>query len=116
MHEYALVRALLQHVETAARAHRATAAQRVVVRIGALAGVERALFASAYAHCRAGTICARAELVIAAEDVLWRCAACGASIVNGRALTCAMCGGAAELAAGDALVLERIDLEVPGDV
>jgi hydrogenase nickel incorporation protein HypA/HybF len=87
-----------------------------MVRIGPLAGVERTLFASAYEVCRVGTICQDAELVIADEDVVWSCAACGEPIAAGQELSCCTCGLPARLVGGDALVLERIELEVPDDV
>jgi hydrogenase nickel incorporation protein HypA/HybF len=116
MHEYALVQALLQRVEAEAQSRGATAAHRIVVRIGPLAGVEPTLFASAYELCRSDTICRDAELVIADEDVTWRCTGCGAPIAAGRVLSCPTCGWPAGLAGGDALVLERIELEVPDHV
>jgi hydrogenase nickel incorporation protein HypA/HybF len=116
VHEYGLVQALMQRVEAEARIRRATAAHRIVVRIGPLAGVDRELFTGAYDLCRPGTICQDAELVIADEDVTWCCAACGAPIAAGGALTCPTCGWPARLVGGDALVLERIELEVPDHV
>jgi hydrogenase nickel incorporation protein HypA/HybF len=116
MHEYSLVQALLQRVEEEARSRRASAVHRVTVRIGPLAGVERDLFATAYEFCRPGTLCDGAELVITGEDVMWRCAACGARIPAGSTLACPACGWPARLEGGDALVLERIELEVPQDV
>lgn len=116
MHEYSLVQALLQRVEEEARSRRASAVHRVIVRIGPLAGVERDLFATAYDLCRPGTLCDAAELVITREDVDWRCAACGAQIPDGTRLVCPACGWPARLEGGDALVLERIELEVPQHV
>jgi hydrogenase nickel incorporation protein HypA/HybF len=116
MHEYALVQALLERVEREAVAYDAAAVHRLTVRIGPLAGVDRDLFAEAYRHCRPGTRCAAAELVLATEDVVWRCGACGSSIPAGEALVCGACGFPARLAGGDALVLERIELEVPSHV
>ncbi|HXQ21827.1 MAG TPA: hydrogenase maturation nickel metallochaperone HypA [Candidatus Acidoferrales bacterium] len=116
MHEYSLVQALLQRVEEEARSRRASAVHRITVRIGPLAGVERALFATAYDFCRSGTLCDTAELVLTGEDVDWRCTACGAQIPDGTRLACPECGWPARLEGGDALILERIDLEVPQDV
>jgi len=116
MHEYSLVQALLQRVEEEARSREAVAVHRVTVRIGPLAGVERDLFATAYQMCRPGTLCDRAELVIADEDITWRCEVCDAVIPAGSALFCPTCGCPARLAGGDALMLERIELEVPRDV
>lgn len=116
MHEYSLVQALLQRVEQEARVVNATAVHHITVRIGPLAGVEAALFANAYEICRPGTLCQDADLTITSEPVAWRCDACGAAISVGSALICPRCGSPARLAAGDALVLERIELEVPEHV
>ena len=112
MHEYSLVQALLQRVGEEARAHAATAVQCVTIRIGALAGVDPTLFATAYEMCRPGTLCATADLVIVGEAITWRCEACGAVIPEGSVLTCPTCYLPARLVGGDALTLERIDLEV----
>ncbi len=116
MHEYSLVRSLLQRVEAEARSRAATAVRRITVRIGALAGVEPRLFVSAYEVCRPGTVCATADLVIATEAICWRCDTCGAVIPTGDALTCPTCRLPARLSSGDALTLERIELEVQDDV
>jgi hydrogenase nickel incorporation protein HypA/HybF len=116
MHEYSLVQALLNRVDAEARAHHATAVHRVTVRIGPLAGVERELFATAYEHCRPGTLCRDAELVIQDQAAQWQCEVCGAPIAAGDVLVCAACGMPASLAGGDELLLERIELEVPDHV
>jgi len=116
MHEYSLVQALLKRIEAEARAHGARAVHRVVVRIGPLAGVERDLFTTAFDVCREGTLCGAAELAIDGEDVEWRCESCGAAIPQGSVLACPSCNLPARLAGGDALILERIELEVPEHV
>ena len=116
MHEYSLVHALLERVEAEARARNASGVHRITVRIGPLAGVERELFVRAYDACRSGTLCGDAELMIASDAVTWRCDACGAEIPPGRVLTCPTCEWPARLVGGDALLLERIELEVPDHV
>lgn len=116
MHEYSLVQALLNRIDAEARSHGASSVHRIVVCIGPLAGVERDLFSSAFDVCREGTLCSGAELVITGEEVAWRCDACGAGIPPGSVLTCPSCGWPARLAGGDALVLERVELEVPDHV
>ena len=116
MHEYSLAQALVERVEREARAREASAVHRVTVRIGPLSGVEPALLVTAYGHLREGTLCAGAELALAGEDVVWRCEACGVVLVPGQALCCSDCGLPARLAGGDALVLERIEMEVPAHV
>ena len=116
MHEYSLAQALVERVEREARARGATAVRGVTVRIGPLSGVEPDLLLTAYGHLRVGTLCAGAELGLAGEDVVWRCEICGVVLVPGSALCCPDCGLPARLAGGDALVLERVELEVPAHV
>ena len=105
MHEYSLVQALLDRVESEARSRHASAVHRVTVRIGPLAGVERELFSKAFEIVRPGTLCDRAELVVTGDDLRWTCEVCGAAIPTGRVLVCPDCGWPARLASGDALVL-----------
>ena len=112
MHEYALVQALIGRVKSEAQARNATAVHRLTVRIGPLAGVDRDLFANAYRLSRPGTCCHAAELVLTTEAVDWRCAVCNAPIPVGDALACPTCLFPARLAGGDAIMLERIELEV----
>ena len=116
MHEYSLAQALIEQVEREARARRAVKVHQVVMRIGPLAGVETELLLTAYAHVRRGTLCDGAELRLAAEDVVWRCEACGERLPVGSALCCPGCGLPGRLTGGDALVLERIDMEIPQHV
>jgi len=112
MHEYSLVQAMLERVAHEAAAHQAVAVHRVHVRIGALAGVEEGLFATAYDVLRPGTLCAAAELVILREASVWCCPVCTEAVPADGVLACPACGWPARLASGDALVLERVDLEV----
>jgi hydrogenase nickel incorporation protein HypA/HybF len=113
MHEYSIVSALVHQVEVEARAHRALAVQRVRVRLGELAGVESELLVAAYELARAGTVCAGAELEIVAVPARWECSECSATIPRGARLTCPRCARPARLAAGEDLLLERIEMEVP---
>jgi hydrogenase nickel incorporation protein HypA/HybF len=112
MHEYSLVQALLERVTQEAAAHQAVAVHRVHVRIGALAGVEADLFATAFDMLRPGTACATAELVINHEAGVWACPICAEPVPLHGALACPACGWPARLTSGDALVLERLELEV----
>ena len=116
MHEYSLAQALVEHVERQARARGALSVHRVVVRIGPLAGVETELLTTAYDHVRVGTICASAELCVGGEEVVWVCDACGEALPSGGALCCPGCGLPGRLAGGDALILERIEMEVAANV
>ena len=112
MHEYSLVRAMVDRAEQEARARSATAISRLKVRIGTLSGVEPELFASAFTLCREG-ILSDAELEIQPSEASWACPACGAAIPAGEVLRCAACGVPARMTAGDEILLEQIEMEVP---
>jgi hydrogenase nickel incorporation protein HypA/HybF len=112
MHEYSIVQALLARVEQEARARHATAVHRLAVRIGALAGVEPELLASAYSIFKAPTLCAQAELEIHTVPASWACPQCGRAIAPGAVLRCPQCGAAARLEAGDEIILDQIEMEV----
>lgn len=112
MHEYSLIQALLNRVKAEARARQASAVSRLSVSIGELAGVERNLFASAFELCRCGTVCADAELEVEAVEARWVCRLCGRELARGEVLSCPACGASARLAAGDEIVLKRIEMEV----
>jgi hydrogenase nickel incorporation protein HypA/HybF len=112
MHEYSLVRALADRVEAEARSRQAVAVHRLTVAIGAVSGVEPALFETAFSLCREGVL-ADAELEIRRVEAAWSCPACGKEIPADAALRCACCGVDAKLAGGDELILEQIEMEVP---
>lgn len=112
MHEYSLVSALVRKAEEEARARGATAVLGLHVRVGALAGVEPTLLASAFTLCRAGLL-EGAELSVETTQAEWDCPRCGASVAAGGVLRCAACGVPARLVSGDELLLERIEMEVP---
>jgi hydrogenase nickel incorporation protein HypA/HybF len=112
MHEYSIVRSLLDRVEQEARDRGATAVHRLRVRIGELAGVEPDLLATAYQTFRERTLCAGAELDLVPVAAAWGCPRCGRPIAPGGILRCPECAVPARLAAGDDIVLERIEMEV----
>jgi Zn finger protein HypA/HybF involved in hydrogenase expression len=43
----------------------------------------------------------------------WQCPACGGEIQVGAALRCPGCGAPARLVAGEEILLERMEMEVP---
>jgi hydrogenase nickel incorporation protein HypA/HybF len=112
VHEYSLVSALVLKAEEEARARRATAVTRLRVSVGALAGVEPELLASAFTLCREGLL-AGAALEIRSVAAAWACPRCDAAVPVGAVLRCAACGLPARLVSGDELLLEQIELEVP---
>ena len=115
MHEYSIVQALVDRVAEEARARGATAVHRLSVRIGEHAGVDVELLTTAYQTFRERTICERAALHIDVVPARWACPSCGAAIETGQRLQCAICAMPARLAAGDEIILDRIEMEV-GDV
>ncbi len=112
MHEYSIVQSLLEKVEEHAEAHGATAVSRLAVRIGELSGVEADLLVTAFSLVRERTICAHAELEIAAIPARWACPRCDATVPRGAILRCPTCGDPARLASGDEIILDQIEMEV----
>ncbi len=113
MHEYAIVQALLAQVEAAAQAAGATAVRTIRVRIGELAGVEVDLLRTAYATFRERGPCRTAELAVEAVAARWACPRCRRPRARGEVLRCPECSLPARLVAGDELILDRIEMEVP---
>ena len=112
MHEYSVATSLLDLVEEHVRAHAASRVLRIHVRIGEQSGVEPELLRSAWELVREASPAAAAELELHAVPVRWECRACEKTLVPTTTLRCPDCGGAAHLAAGSELFLDRIELEV----
>jgi len=113
MHEYSIVQALFDRIGDAARDRGAIAVRRVRVRIGEGAGVDVGLLRTAYDLFRVHTICERAPLDIEAVAERWTCPEGHGDIRRGQALVCPACFRPARLAAGDEIVLDQLELEVP---
>ena len=112
MHEYSVVQALIERVEAEARARGSDAVHRISVTVGAASGLDVELFETAYATFRDRTVCANAELSVNIVPVQWQCTRCALAIVEGRPLRCDRCGSTVRLAAGDEIILDRIEMEV----
>jgi hydrogenase nickel incorporation protein HypA/HybF len=113
MHEYSIVRALVERVAAEARARQAVAVHRLSIQVGELAGVDVALLTTAYETFRERTICAHAALDVRTVPARWECPGCGRAIPRGERLTCAACALPARLAAGGEILLDRVEMEVP---
>jgi len=113
VHEWSIVEALLARVEEEVQRRGAVRVHRLRVRLGALSGVEPALLASAYDVFRAGSACADASLEIVPTAARWACSRCEAEVPADGVLACPRCAAPARLAAGDEILLERIEMEVP---
>lgn len=112
MHEYSIVGALIERIEQLARERRAHAVHGVLVSLGELSGVEAELLATAFETFRERTICETAKLTILPVVARWDCPGCQQTIARGAILECPRCRRPARLAAGDEIVLERIEMEV----
>jgi len=112
MHELAVCQALLQEVERIVAERSATAADRVVVAVGPLSGVEPALLANAFTIARQGTPAANAALEIETVPVEIECGACGhRGGARANRLLCGACGGwQVRVVRGEDLMLMRVDL------
>jgi hydrogenase nickel incorporation protein HypA/HybF len=113
MHEHSLVEAIMERVVAEASARNALSVHRVSVRVGALAGVEPELLVTAFEIWREGTVCSGAVLDVVRVQAEWVCVSCRLGVPDGEALACLLCGGNVRLAAGDELLLDRIEMEVP---
>jgi hydrogenase nickel insertion protein HypA len=112
VHEYSIIQALVEKVDTIARERQAVAVRRLLVRIGELSGVECDLLQTAYTTFRDRTVCEKADLVILPIAASWKCRDCRRAVPRGEILQCRVCGAPARLAEGDEIVLERIEMEV----
>ena len=112
MHEYSIASSLLRMAEEQARAHGATRVLRLELRVGELAGVELPLLESAWSLVREGTLCDGVGLAVRPVALRWECSRCAEAVEPGLPLRCPRCEVPARLAAGDELVLDRIEMEV----
>jgi len=111
MHEYSIVQSLVDSVAAAVGARDASV-HEVHVSIGEMSGVDCGLLTTAYEVFRAGTLCEHATLTIDRIPALWHCPRCRQPIANGAFLRCVACNEPTQLAAGDEIILQRIELEV----
>jgi hydrogenase nickel incorporation protein HypA/HybF len=115
MHELSICQALLDQVERIAVEHGASAVERILLRVGPLAGVEGSLLLHAYPLAAAGTIAENAELVIETAPVRVSCNDCGAETdATPNRLLCGDCGSyKTRLVSGDELLLANLELTIP---
>lgn len=76
MHEYSIVQSLLTSCEEHARENEATKVIKVVVKIGALSGVEPDLLQTAFDTFKEKTICDGCEFIINYQKVVIECLDC----------------------------------------
>jgi len=113
VHELSVCQGLLRQVDKIAAEHEARAVDRIVLRVGALAGVEPDLLTHAFDIARMGTLAENADLEIEKGPVTVRCRQCGDSgEVAPNRLVCPGCGDwRVEVTGGEELLFMSLDLE-----
>lgn len=112
MHELAIAMGVIEEAGRVAAQHEAKAIEHILVRVGALSGVEPSLLERAFTVARAGTLADSAVLEIEAGGIRVTCTACGA---EGEAMpdkiVCGCCGDwRVRVVAGEELLLLRVEL------
>lgn len=112
MHELSVAEAVVAELEELVRREGACRVARVVLRVGALSGVEPDALEFAFPFAAEGTCAEGAELVLESEPVRVRCGACGAeTAADPLWMACGACGAdAVEIIGGADLTLRSAEL------
>lgn len=113
MHEVGIMESALDAVLDQGRAHGAQRVHRIVLRIGALAGVDADALRFAFDVVTRGTIAAEAELVIQEVVARAHCAACAEDfeVDRGVIFSCPRCRRlSGDVRQGRELELSRIEM------
>lgn len=76
MHEYSIVQALMEQVETLAQENESSEVTKVVVKIGVMSGVEVHLLEIAFNTFKEKTVCDGAEFIINIQPLTVLCQEC----------------------------------------
>ena len=113
MHELSVCQGLMRQVDRIAAKNNATRVDRIVLKVGALSGVEPDLLKHAFTIAREGTVSAEAELAIESGPVRVRCTQCGTegeAAVN--RLVCPDCSDwRVDVIEGEELLLLSLEIE-----
>jgi hydrogenase nickel incorporation protein HypA/HybF len=112
MHEYSIIQSLVSSVDAVAVQHPGGIVHHIYVDIGEVSGVDCDLLQTAYETFRSGTVCQDAPITIARIEARWECPDCRVTIKRGAILRCPDCDRPAKLAAGDEILLKRVEMEV----
>ena len=77
MHEYSIVQSLIDQCEEHAQQNEAKKVTKVIVKIGALCGVEVELLKTAFNTFKEQTVCNDAEFIVNYQKVVIECQVCG---------------------------------------
>ena len=115
MHEVGIMASTLDAIRQQAALHGAERVSRIVLRIGALSGVEPEALRFAYEALTPGTLAAGAVLDIELIAARAHCATCAADFDGGDTplLRCPRCGNySGDLRAGRELAIARLEFPV----
>lgn len=76
MHEYSIVQALMEQVETLARENEADKVVKVVIKVGVMSGVEPHLLEIAFNTFKEKTVCNDAEFIMNIQPLTLLCEQC----------------------------------------
>ncbi len=113
MHELGIMESAIEAVLTQARTHEATQVHRIVLRIGALSGVEPDALRLAFESVAKGTPADGADLDLETVPARGRCPSCDLEfeVQSDFIFTCPSCGRiSGELVQGRELELARIEM------
>lgn len=112
MHEVGIVESALEVIRREARTHRATRVTRVVMRVGAISGVDQEALRFAFEACTPHSIAAGASLEIESIPARAHCAACAEdfTIESGFIFQCPRCTAfSGDVRSGKELELARLE-------
>lgn len=114
MHEVSLARALIREAERIAGQHRARGIEKIVLRVGALSGVEPGLLLRAFHGMRRGTMAEAAVLELEDQGLEVACNDCGATTpASLPTIACGRCRSRhVRLVHGEELEFVRLDLAI----
>ena len=113
MHEYSIVQSLLESCEEHARENEATRVKKVVVKIGALSGVEVDLLQTAFDTFKEKTICDGCDFIINYQKVIIECLDCKAqSTLEKNEFICPKCESySTKVIDGEDMYLMSLEME-----
>ena len=113
MHEYSIVQALMEQVETLARENEAERVTKVVVKIGVMSGVEPHLLEIAFDTFKEKSICESAEFVLNIQPLRIHCQECNTqSELDEIAYCCPQCESLrVEVVDGEDMFLMSLEMQ-----
>ena len=113
MHEYSIVGALIEQIESVAKQNAASKVTKVFVKIGVMSGVEAHLFEVAFETFKEGSVCDGAELVVQSGGLVIECNSCGSQCkLDAPHYLCSECGATdVRVIDGEDMYLMSLEME-----